>query len=87
MPALYNFAKDILSQAKWQKTKQNKNRNRQIDKQGSIFMSTNIQKIIERGEENVLLVFSIKFYLQMEIYICVAKFDRRYLFHMIFRSL
>ena len=61
MPALYNFAKEILPQAKWQKTKQNKNRNRQIDKQGSIFMSTNIQKIIKRGEENVLLVFSIKF--------------------------
>ena len=59
------------------------NRNRQIDKQGYIFMSTNIQKIIERGEENVLLVFSIKFYLQMTIYIRISKLNRRYLFHMI----
>ena len=47
----------------------------------------NIPKFIEGGQENVLLVFIIKFYLQTTIYSSVAKFNGMYLFHMIIRSL
>ena len=47
----------------------------------------NAPKNIERGEENVLLVFIIKVYLQSRIYVRVTKFNGRYLFHTILCSL
>ena len=46
MSVIYNFVKEILSQVKWQK------------KNLHVY---NIQKIIEKGEENVLLLFILKF--------------------------
>ena len=47
----------------------------------------NISKIIERGEKKVSLVFTIKFDLQITIYIRIVKFNGGYLFHIIIRSL
>ena len=83
-PVLYNFVKEILSHAGWQK---NKIRKKQKQTNWQTRLNLHVPKINERGEGNVLLVFIIRFYLQTTIYIRIAKFNGRYLFHMISRSL
>ena len=68
--------------------KQNKKNQKKQNLKTSVNLhACNIKKIIKRGEENVLKVFIIQFYLQTTIYILIAKFDGRYLFHMIIHSL
>ena len=83
-PVLYNFVKEILSHAGWQK---NKIRKKQKQTNWQTRLNLHVPKINERGEGNVPLVFIIRFYLQTTICIRIAKFNGRYLFHMIIRSL
>ena len=83
-PVLYNFVKEILSHANWQK---NKIRKKQKQTSWQTRLNLHVPKINERGEGNVPLVFIIRFYLQTTICIRIAKFNGRYLFHMIIRSL